>query len=413
MIIPWGSDAPLYHRPIATVGLIVATAASFVLFPARVHESWTLVLGTGVHPLQWLSNLFMHAGWGHLIGNMIFLWTFGTIVEGKLGWWAFLLVYLGLGAFESAGIQLLLHTEEPIYLVGTSGIILGLVAICLVWAPQNDVVCIAWFRLAPWEFELSILWFAAFYIILDIVSASLTGVVMASLLDHSSGAIVALALEQCSGAILGFVLGVVLLKLGLVDCENWDLFALLQGRQGKSKRHAQKATVAPFRVSVEYKRLAQATKKGKVQSAARRVKSIEDPAAAALRALRLHLEQGETEAALAVFHRTSEKIAGWNPQEPEWLDLIQGLLDQNAWGDAARLMLDYLMRSARPSPRVRLKLAQVFILKLGRPSQALTVLEQIPAGALSPALDVTRRRLIEQAEQMRRDGELELRDELW
>ncbi|CEF48404.1 unnamed protein product [uncultured bacterium] len=413
MIIPWGSDAPLYHRPVATVALIFSSVLSFVAFPARDYERWTLVLGAGIHPLEWLTNSFLHAGWGHLIGNMVFLWTFGLIVEGKLGWWAFLLVYLGLGAVESATLQLLIHTETPIFMLGTSGIIFGLLAMCLVWAPRNDVVCITWFRFTPVVFELSILWFVAFYIVLDIVAASLTGAVMATVLERSRTAIVAMALDHSSGAVLGFVLAAVLLKLNLVDCENWDLFAVLQGRTGRSKSRGKKAKVASHRVSVEFDPVAPAKKHGKPGANIPRVKSIEDPSAAALRTLRLHLEQGETEAAVAVFKRSSLKIAGWNPEEGDWLDLIQSLLDQNAWGDAASIMLDYLKRSDRPSPRVRLKLAQVLIQKLARPLQALKVLEQIPEGVLSDTLEHSRRRLVQQAEHMRDEGELELQDELW
>jgi membrane associated rhomboid family serine protease len=413
MLIPWASDAPLYHRPIGTIVLIALSVALFVLFPARDYESWTLVLGGDIHPLQWLTNLFMHAGWGHLIGNMIFLWTFGIIVEGKLGWWAFTLVYLGLGAIESAGMQLLVHSEEPIFMVGASAIILGLLAMCLVWAPRNDVLCIAWFRFAPAVFELSILWFVGFYIIWDIVTASLKGIVMANLLDHSSGAIVALALDHSSGAILGFVLAIVLLKLDLVDCEDWDLFAVLQGRQGKSRRNARKTRLAAHRVSIEYDRPPPRKRKRSATSAGPRVKSIEDPRAAALRRMRLHLEHGETEAAVAIFKSSSRKMAGWNPEEADWLDLIQAILDQNAWGEAASVMLDYLRRSSRQSPRVRLKLAQVLIQKLARPLQALKLMEQIPDGTLPQRLELERRRLVQQAEHMRDQGELELEDEMW
>ena len=43
MIIPWGTDAPIYHRPIATIALIVLNVLAFFLVPARAHEDWTLV----------------------------------------------------------------------------------------------------------------------------------------------------------------------------------------------------------------------------------------------------------------------------------------------------------------------------------------------------------------------------------
>jgi membrane associated rhomboid family serine protease len=413
MFIPWGSDAPLYHRPYVTIVLIVLNVLSFFVLPARDFQDWTLVLGDGLHPIQWLTSNFMHVGWGHLIGNMLFLWTFGMIVEGKVGWWAFLLIYLGLGVIESAGMQLLVSTKEPVHVLGSSGIISGLLAMCLVWAPRNEVMCILWLRLTPTTIDLSILWFALFYIFFDAVTASLKGVVMATVLDHTPSAIIALALDHTIGAALGFALAAVLLKLDLVDCENWDLFAVLQGRQGKSKKEARKARLTPRRVSVEFARPARSKKKRTGKKAGSPVKSVEDARTAALRRMRLHLELGEVEAAVAVYRKSIAAYADWGIQESDWLELIQAVLDRNEWGEAARVMLDYTRRTAKPAPRIRLKLAQVLLQKLARPSQALTVLNEIPQGSLPAKLEPMRRQLIQQAEHMREEGDLELQDELW
>src|SRR6266566_4216395 len=95
VLIPYNTDAPIYHFPFVTVGLIVVNAAVLVACAKaddQVVEGWMLQFGQGLHPLQWISNNFMHAGVMHLIGNMFFLWGFGLVVEGKLGWWRFLLL---------------------------------------------------------------------------------------------------------------------------------------------------------------------------------------------------------------------------------------------------------------------------------------------------------------------------------
>jgi hypothetical protein len=265
----------------------------------------------------------------------------------------------------------------------------------------------------PIVFDVSILWFAAGYIALDAFASSLTGVVMATVLDRSTGTILAVVLDHASGAILGFVLGVVLLKLKWVDCENWDLFAVLEGRQGQTKASARKARSRTRRVSSELRRPIPAKRKRKAKESAARVTSIEDAAAVALRTMRLHLELGEVEAALAVYNKSSRRVPGWQPTESDWLDLIQAVLDQNAWGDAAKVMLDYLKRSAEPSPRVRLKLAQILLHKLARPAQSLAVLKQIAEGALPSKLEPMRRQLFQEAERRLEDGDLELQDELW
>jgi hypothetical protein len=307
----------------------------------------------------------------------------------------------------------LVRSEHPVHMLGSSGIIFGLLAMCLVWAPKNEVLCIVWFRFTPSVFDLSILWFAAGYIALDILASSLTGVVMASVLDRSTGAILAVVLDHSTGAIIGFVLAVVLLKLKWVDCEHWDLFAVLEGRQGQPKASVKQSKSRARLVSSEYRRSNGNKRKPTARNATARVTSMEDAGAVALRTMRLHLELGEVEAALAVYKKSSHALAGWQPPETDWRDLIQAILDQDAWGDAARVMLDYLKRSPEPSPRVRLKLAQVLLHKLARPSQALTVLNQIPEGALPKKLEPTRRQLVEEAERRLDDGDLELQDELW
>ncbi|MGP0062962.1 MAG: rhomboid family intramembrane serine protease [Isosphaeraceae bacterium] len=412
MIIPWGTDAPIYHRPFATIALIVLNVLAFVLFPARAHEDWTLVLGEGIHPLQWLTNIFLHAGIFHLAGNMIFLWTFGFVIEGKIGWWRFAMIYLTLGVVESAVIQLLVHSEQPFVMLGSSTVIFGLLAICLVWAPRNEVTCIVWLRFTPMEFDLSILWFAVVYIAIDVMTSGMSGVIMASLTDHSNGVILTIALAQTFGALLGLILGAVLLKLKLVDCENWDLFAVLEGRAGKSKRQARKEMRPRRPVAVEYAPPApnKVKRGGKARSA---VSSVEDPSSASLRAMRQHLEFGEVEAALAVYRKSTRSVSRWQPPERDWRDLIEALLGQDLWEDAAQVMRDYVRNQPEASPRVRLKLAQVLIQKLGRPLQGLRLLGQFPEGSLPESLETIRRQLAHQAEAMQEDGPLELEDELW
>ena len=413
MIIPWGTDAPIYHRPIATIGIIVINIFVYAVYPPSLYEDWSLALGAGLHPVQWLTNIFMHASFFQLAGNMLFLWTFGLVVEGKLGWWAFLLVYLGLGVSESAGMQFLVHSKTHVHMLGSSGVIFGLLAMCLVWAPMNEVVCIIWFRFTPSVFDVSILWFAAGYIALDVLSSSLTGAVMASVLNRSTGAILAIVLDHTSGAILGLIVAVTLLKIKWVDCENWDVFAVMEGRKGQSKAGAKRAKSRMPLVSSEFRRKSEAKRKRKGKKAESKVTSIEDAGAVALRAMRLHLELAEVEAALAVYNKSSRTLPAWQPADADWRDLIQALLNQSAWGDAARVMRDYDQRAAEPSPRVRLKLAQVMIQKLARPLQALTILGQIPDGALPESLEATRRKLVQEAEFMREEGDLELQDELW
>jgi membrane associated rhomboid family serine protease len=413
MLIPWGTDAPIYHRPIATIALIVVNVLLFLVAPSGTHEDWALVLGNGVHPLQWVTNIFMHAGLLHLFGNMIFLWTFGLIVEGKLGFWRFLIVYLGLGALASAGMQLLVGSAQEVHMLGASAVIFGLLALCLVWAPRNEVSCILWLRTMPMDVDVSILWFVVLYIAFDVLTASLKAAVMAGSSAASGTVILALLLDHAIGAILGFVLGVALLKLKLVDCEHWDLFAVLEGRAGRSRKQADNERVQrrSFSTSRDRANLPAQQRKRPTKERKPTVMSIEDPSAARLRSMRRHITLGEIEAAFAVYQKARRAPGGWQPPESDRRDLIEGLLERNEWAHAVHVMRDSIRELADPPPRIRLKLAQILIQKLGRPLQGLRVLGEIPEGSLPDSLEPLRRKLVRHAEAVQEEGPLELEEE--
>ena len=106
MLLPYSTDAPIYHFPWMTIVLIVINIVTFGLTDmGRSSEGWLLQYGHGLHPVEWLAYSFLHFGPMHLIGNMFFLWAFGIVVEGKLGWWKFLSVYLVIGVTGGFLIQ--------------------------------------------------------------------------------------------------------------------------------------------------------------------------------------------------------------------------------------------------------------------------------------------------------------------
>ena len=89
-----------------------------------------LEVGGSIHPTQWLTCCnFMHADPMHLIGNMICLWAFGLVVEGKLGACKTLFVYLGIGVAHGAIVQFLTLGSHHTYCLGASGVIYGFMAI--------------------------------------------------------------------------------------------------------------------------------------------------------------------------------------------------------------------------------------------------------------------------------------------
>src|SRR5262249_7244347 len=84
------------------------------------------------------ASLFLHAGFLHLFGNLLFLWIYVDIVEHRLGPFAYLAVYLGSGV-----VAIVFHTlfawDSPLPLVGASGAISGVLGFYFRWFPRNQV----------------------------------------------------------------------------------------------------------------------------------------------------------------------------------------------------------------------------------------------------------------------------------
>ena len=88
--------------------------------------------------LQPVSSMFVHAGWAHILGNMVFLWIFGDNVEDRMGHARYLLFYLLCG-FAAAGLQTFMALDTVIPNVGASGAIAGIMGAYLVLYPKQLV----------------------------------------------------------------------------------------------------------------------------------------------------------------------------------------------------------------------------------------------------------------------------------
>ncbi|WP_337177742.1 rhomboid family intramembrane serine protease [Paludisphaera sp.] len=393
MIIPWGTDAPIYHRPIATIGVMIACVVAFAVDPKHEHTQYMLALGDGIHPLQWVTNIFLHGDIFHLLGNLLFLWAFGIVVEGKVGAIGFVALFVAMGTFQSALIQAFADPGHARYMLGASGSIYGLMALCMIWAPRNDLYCLVilsgFMRILVFQPEIPILWFSAFYIAWEVMVASLLSLSASSSLAHATG------------GLGGVILGLLLLKLDLVDCEGWDLISRMRhGRTGTMHRTEKKRTQRSLVERVHKK----AKKARKARAAG------EDPDLLAARTLREHLDADETEAAMGFYRAFRRKRPAWRPPDPERVDLIKALAAVGQWEDAAGVMRAYLDESRLPSPKIRLKLAEVLIRRLDRPVAGLRVLEQTPVSDLPANLAEGRRKLEAMARRLLDEGTLELDD---
>lgn len=264
------SNSQLYHPPVVTIGLMVVNVAVAV-FTANTDgvtlHGYELWYGDGLHPVQWFTSPFMHADSSHLIGNLTFLWPFGLLVEGKLGWWKFLLLYLAIAVGECAIEQTLLLgvdadpisaslelspeelsdfsleerqriqqlLSQPSSLqpssLGASSAIFGLLVVCILFAPASDFM--VWIRITT--IEVPILVIGGLYVGWELVQWHLSGFGIGSALLHLLGALV------------GGVVGVGYLRWASPQCDDQDLFNHLfnrsiakpagrSGRLGRSTR---------------------------------------------------------------------------------------------------------------------------------------------------------------------------------
>jgi membrane associated rhomboid family serine protease len=150
--LPLGAQQPDYRDPAfreyvqvmareldgqADVGQIVAQTSAFELF-AFEHGFRPAV----PHAVDLLTCMFLHGGFMHLAGNMLFLWIYGDNVERRLGGWAYLLAYLTTGVVATLS-HALVFSSSQLPLVGASGAISGVLGFYYVLFPRNTVRMLA------------------------------------------------------------------------------------------------------------------------------------------------------------------------------------------------------------------------------------------------------------------------------
>jgi membrane associated rhomboid family serine protease len=146
-VIPIGDRKPYRRRfPAITYGLIVLNIAVFLVEldqpdPQAYLARWGAVparISAGQDLATLVTATFLHAGWAHLLGNMLFLWVFGDNVEDAFGHLRYLLFYLTCGVLAGLG-QVMLAPTSSVPGVGASGAISGVLAAYLVMFGNNPV----------------------------------------------------------------------------------------------------------------------------------------------------------------------------------------------------------------------------------------------------------------------------------
>ena len=133
-------DDPLlaeYVQALATLRFSVDDVLEFV----SAYD--LIVFSYGFRPsdpdgIALFTSMFLHSGFMHLAGNMLFLWIYGDNVEHRLGRGRFLLAYLGTGVLATSS-HAFLDLNSVLPMVGASGAISGVLGFYFVWFPKNRV----------------------------------------------------------------------------------------------------------------------------------------------------------------------------------------------------------------------------------------------------------------------------------
>lgn len=213
---------PLYDvnrslaRPIVTMMLIAVNVAVFlyqISLDAYSLDHFIRTYGlipARSRPEAFLTSMFLHGGWMHLIGNMWFLWIYGDNVEDILGRWKYLLFYLGCG-FAAALAQYWINPASPVPMVGASGAIAGVMGAYVVKFPHARIVMLVLLLFFVTTVEVPAIIVLGYWLLLQLVS----GVGSIAEMQLAKGGVAFFA------HIGGFLAGAILIKLLPTHRPHW------------------------------------------------------------------------------------------------------------------------------------------------------------------------------------------------
>lgn len=148
MLLPIGDDnIKGGYFPIFSYGFILINIAVFLYQISLGEQMGQFVYDFGAVPAEITSgrnlhtlftSMFMHGGWAHLLGNMLFLWIFGDNIEAIVGSRRFLLLYL-LGGLLAHALHIFFYPDSGIPTVGASGAISAIMGAYIVMFPTSKV----------------------------------------------------------------------------------------------------------------------------------------------------------------------------------------------------------------------------------------------------------------------------------
>ena len=192
-MIPLKDDNPTYSKPVITYAILGICVLVFILqISSTSYQSGKLFYSYGLIPavltghkqlpteiamiapeLTLITSMFMHGGFMHLIGNMLYLWIFADNIEDELGPVKFICFYL-LSGIAAALTQVFLNTESTIPMIGASGAIGGVLGAYIVNHPKAKVIVLIPLGFFSQIVKIPALYVLGFWFILQFINSSLS-----------------------------------------------------------------------------------------------------------------------------------------------------------------------------------------------------------------------------------------------
>jgi membrane associated rhomboid family serine protease len=191
-MIPLHDDIPTTLRPVVTIVLIALCVLVFLwqlslgpqmvqavyalgMIPAVLFDIKQLSPELAVVPpwLTLLTSMFLHGGWMHLIGNMLYLWIFGNNIEDAMGHGRFIVFFLLCGVI-AAMAQAVPQAASEIPVIGASGAISGVLGAYLLLYPHARVLVLIPLGFILHTVRLPAVWVLGFWFVLQLLNSLMT-----------------------------------------------------------------------------------------------------------------------------------------------------------------------------------------------------------------------------------------------